>query len=93
MKVITVQDGNKFRLTLVPESPVDEFMMQAFRRADGSSMKVIPVDTGEIEKLINPYRMTNGKDESRPAVMIEMEISQFPHLCEVVPAEGAKSST
>jgi len=83
MKVIIVQDSFKFRVTLVPETAVDDFMMHALRAADGSRTKVLPVETGEIEKVINPYRLRNGdKDESKPAVMIEMEVSNFPILVE-----------
>ena len=87
MKVITIQDGNKFRVLLTPESPVDDYMLQALRCAEGSTTKVIPVETSEVEKVINPYRdRTNGKDVSKAAVMIEMEVTNFPNL---VPAEPA----
>jgi len=83
MKVITIQDGNYFRITLVPENNADSFMLSAVRKADGSKAKVIPVDTCELSKVINPYReLQSSVDDNKEAVIIEVEVSNFPNLVE-----------
>lgn len=83
MKVITIQDGNYFRITLVPESNADSFMITAIRKAEGSKARVIPVDTSELAKVINPYReLQNGTDESKAAVLLEVEVNNFPLMVE-----------
>ncbi|MFN8288519.1 MAG: hypothetical protein U0V74_17310 [Chitinophagales bacterium] len=83
MKVIMIQDGNKLRLTMLAETSADAFMMKALRSSDGNQTKVIPVDTNELERVINPYRESghsNGK--SHEAVIIELTVDHFPALVE-----------
>jgi hypothetical protein len=85
MRVITIQDGNFFRVALVPESPADQFMLTAMRKAEGSKARVIPVETSQIAKVINPYRdLALAQDESKDALLLEMEIANFPTMVEAV---------
>jgi len=91
MKVITIQDGSFFRITLVPESAADSFMITAIRKAEGSKARVIPVETHQIEKVINPYReLRNSVDESKEAVILEVEVTNFPRMVEAEPTEDDK---
>lgn len=81
MKVVTIQDGNFFRITLVPDSPAEEFMLTAIRKAEGNKAKVISIEYHEVEKVLNPYREPR-KDTEKGAVMIEVEVVNFPKMME-----------
>src|SRR5580698_4573537 len=84
MKVITVLDGNKLRIAMIPEQMADEFVMKALRAADGNQTKVIPIETSEIERVTNPYKESgHACNRSKEAVIIELSVNHFPNLIEV----------
>jgi hypothetical protein len=90
MKVITIQDGNKIRVAMIPETPADAFMMKALRQADGNQTKVIPLETSELERVTNPYKeATHAIGKSKEAVMIELTVDHFPTLIEAEAEEIA----
>ncbi|MDB5283163.1 MAG: hypothetical protein JWO06_2238 [Bacteroidota bacterium] len=83
MKVITIQEGNKMRVAMIPETAADEFIMKALRYADGNQTKVIPLDTSELERVTNPYKESgHAIGKSKQAVIIELTVDRFPKLIE-----------
>jgi hypothetical protein len=79
MKAITIQEGATLRLILVPENSVEEHIMELFRAAEGNQTKVIPIDTKEVERVLNPYTNGDGaRNGSKKAVLLELVVPTFP---------------